>query len=164
VVREFSTLCKTQCCTVLSHSTTVPYPEPDEFIPLPHIQVRKWERYWTLKSKVHASLNQRCTHPRCQDAKVAVLYRGPWYLWILGMERCLCHPFGIQNFEVAPLIFWKSVHYCPKPLMLCIRVCFLHDSLPVYVIALTLSNLTNSRPWVFIASVRCLCTKFSKTK
>lgn len=77
VVREFSTLCKTQCYTVLSHSTTVPYPEPDDFIPPHHIRIRKWERYWTLQGKVHASLNQRCTHPRCQDAKVVVLYSGP---------------------------------------------------------------------------------------
>lgn len=164
VVREFSNFCKTQCCTVLSqvHHCTLSrargiqstsshsskevgkvldvarqsscYPKPEVY----KSQVPGWQS----SSFVHWFL----------------VFMDPQYgMWFIS-------PFQHPEFWGGSLIFRKSVHSCPKPLMLCIWVCFLHDSLLVYVIALTLSNLTNSRPWVFIASVRCLCTKFSKTK
>jgi hypothetical protein len=160
VVREFSTLCKTQCCTVLLqvHHCTLSrarWIQSTSSHSSKALDIARQSSYYP-KPEVYKS-----QMPGCQSGSFVqwfLIFMDPRYgTWFIS-------PFQQTDLWGGSLNFRKSVDTCPKPLMLCIWVCFLHESLLVYVIALTLSSLTNSRPWVFIASVRCFCTKFSKTK
>lgn len=129
MLREFSTLCKTQCCTVLSQV---------------HHCTLSWAR-WIQSTASHSSkemekimdiARQSSCYPKLEvyTSQVPGYLSGNFVQWSpIFMDpqygTWFMSSFQHPEFWDGSYTFWKSVHSCPKPLMLCIWVCFLHDSL-----------------------------------